>query len=149
MLLLTLAGPPSAVPEDTKFSDIWGLHNPVMVGSGGDPKDIATFVEACFNGSTLWPSGAAMVIDNDITFSLHQQNKDVDAQLTPEDMLDPFDIDLTQLKDLTGRPISEAKLESIKALRAEGFKAKAAMFEAMAAEAAKAEEGVPPTEQAD
>ena len=137
------------MPEDTKFSDIWGLNNPVMVGSGGDPKNIATFVDACFTGNTLWPSGAAMVIDNDITFSLHQQNLEVDAQLAPEDLMDPFKIDLTQVKDLTGRPISEAKLESIKALRAEGFKAKAAMFEAMAAEAAKAEEGVPPTEQAD
>ena len=137
------------MPEDTKFSDIWGLNNPVMVGSGGDPKDIAEFVDACFSGNTLWPSGSAMVIDNDITFSLHQQNLQVDAQLAPEDLLDPFKIDLTQVKDLTGRPISEAKLESIKALREKGLAAKAAMFEAMAAEAAKAEEGVPPTEQAD
>ena len=63
------------MPEDTKFSDIWGLNNPVMVGSGGNPKDIATFVEACFTGNTLWPSGAAMVIDNDITFSLHQLHR--------------------------------------------------------------------------
>ena len=74
-----------AVPEDTRFSDIWGLNNPVMIGSGGDPKDIAIFVENCFTGNTLWPSGAAVVIDNDITFSLHQQNIQVDAQLTPED----------------------------------------------------------------
>ena len=80
------------MPEDTKFSDIWGLNNPVMVGSGGDPKNIATFVDACFSGNTVWPSGAAMVIDNDITFSLHQQNLQVDAQLGPEDLLDPFKV---------------------------------------------------------
>ena len=85
----------------------------------------------------------------DITFSLHQQNLEVDAQLGPEDMLDPFKVDLTQLKDLKGAAVSAEKLESIKALREKGLAAKAAMFEAMAAEAAKAEEGVPPTEQAD
>ena len=52
------------MPEDTKMADVFGMNNPVMVGSGGDPQDIATFVEACFDGSTLWPSGAAVVIDN-------------------------------------------------------------------------------------
>ena len=140
------------MPEDTKFSDIWGLNNPVMVGSGGDPKNIATFVDACFTGNTLWPSGAAMVIDNDITFSLHQQNLEVDAQLGPEDMLDPFKVDLTQLKDLKGAAVSAEKLESIKALREKGLAAKAAFYAQMAeaaAAAAAAEEGVPPTETAD
>ena len=52
------------MPEDTKMADVFGMNNPVMVGSGGDPQDIAEFVEACFDGSTLWPSGAAVVIDN-------------------------------------------------------------------------------------
>ena len=78
----------------------------------------------------------------------------MDAQLGPEDMLDPFKVDLTQLKDLKGKAVSAEKLESIKALREKGLAAKAAFYaqmaeQAAAAAAAAAEEGVPPTETAD
>ena len=94
-----------------------------MVGSGGDPNDIAAFVEACFDGSTLWPSGSAVVIDNDLTFSLHQLNKDVDAPGSASG----FNVDLNELKTLTGAPISAEKLEAVKEQRAKGFAIRASL----------------------
>ena len=96
---------------DAKYSDLWGANNPVQHGRGGDPKHIAKYIEACFSGNTLWPSGSAQVIDGNITYSLHEQNKRVDGSFSAPGT---SGVNMHQLKDLSGRPISdEVKAELV------------------------------------
>ena len=41
------------------------LFNPIYPNKTGNPKHIGNFMSAVMDGSTLWPSGAAVCIDND------------------------------------------------------------------------------------
>jgi NAD(P)-dependent dehydrogenase (short-subunit alcohol dehydrogenase family) len=53
------------------------LFNPVYPNKVGNPKHIGAFLVAVMNNSTLWPSGSAVAIDGDCTFSLEELQKRV------------------------------------------------------------------------
>ena len=61
------------------------------------------FMVAVMDGSTLWPSGAAVCIDNDCTFSLEELNKRLHRSVDVEKGHKWYDVDAANVRDVTGR----------------------------------------------
>lgn len=79
------------------------LFNPIYPNKTGNPKNIGNFMVAVMDGSTLWPSGAAVCIDNDCTFSLEELNKRVHRSVDVEKGHKWYDVDAANVRDVTGR----------------------------------------------
>ena len=87
--------------------------NPIFQNKVGDPADIGPVVAACIDGSTLYPSGHSIICDGDVTASLDEFRKRQDHQIDLEAGQPIWNISLDQIKDQTGRPLSQEKLKSL------------------------------------
>ena len=73
-------------------------------------------MEALAANTSLYPSGASVVIDNDVTCSLEQLHKRVDTVIEmPTDGSPPliYDIDVAQCMDVRGQPLTQAKKDAV------------------------------------
>jgi len=91
------------LPGVTTADELAGL-NPFFSGKVGDPADIGPLVAACIDGSTLYPSGAGIITDHDVTASLYEMHKRIDHQVDMAAGQPLWDIDITQLKVRCLRP---------------------------------------------
>ena len=110
--LLTDAIDAGIVPGATTPDELAGL-NPLNPGTSGDPADIGPVVAACIDGSTLYPSGAAIVTDGDVTMPLNELTKRNECILNLAEGHPIYDIDFDNVKDCAGRPLADSKLKSL------------------------------------
>ena len=87
--------------------------NPIFPGKSGDPAHVGTLMGALAANTSLYPSGAAVVVDNDVTCSLEMFHKRMDTYIDPAAGEMPYDVDATVCKDLQGFPLTKEKMDAI------------------------------------
>lgn len=90
-----------------------GAFNPLFPGKSGDPAHVGTLMESLAANTSLYPSGAAVVVDNDVTCSLEMFHKRMDVVLDLAAGETPYDVDVTVCKDLRGFPLTQEKMDAV------------------------------------